>query len=127
MPSRFAVGKTLASAVSILALTAIGARAQEIVSTDLFASHVSTLAANPGQKVGLHLHRVVAAHTTVGGAGEVQAADRVVLFVHGATIPGTPAFALSYKDYNWMAFLARAGFDVWAMDLSGYGSSPRPM
>jgi pimeloyl-ACP methyl ester carboxylesterase len=26
-----------------------------------------------------------------------------------------------------MAFLARAGFDVWAMDMSGYGSSPRPM
>ena len=113
----------LFTAASILALTAAPAPAQDVTSSDLFAPHVSTLAANPGQHVGLHVHRVVAAQP----AGQVNPADRVVLFVHGATTPGTPAFAFDYKDYNWMAFLARAGFDVWAMDMSGYGSSPRPM
>ncbi len=132
MRCRFSAGKTLGIVAPLLALTGVAAYTQgvttgDITSSDVFAPHVSTLAANPGQKVGLHLHHVVAAHTTVGGAADVPAADRVVLFVHGATIPGTPAFALNYKDYNWMAFLARAGFDVWALDLSGYGSSPRPM
>ena len=63
---------------------------------------------------------------TVQLAG-LNAADRVVQFVHGATTPGTAAFGFDHKDYNWMAFLARNGFDVWAMDMSGYGSSPRPM
>jgi pimeloyl-ACP methyl ester carboxylesterase len=52
---------------------------------------------------------------------------RVVLFVHGATGPAVPDFDLDYKDYSWMAFLARAGFNAYAMDLSGYGGSPRPM
>ncbi len=50
----------------------------------------------------------------------------MVLFVHGATGPGVPDFDLGYKDYNWMTTLARAGFDTYAVDLSGYGSSPRP-
>ena len=31
-----------------------------------------------------------------------------------------------YKDYSWMAFLARAGFDVYSMDMEGYGPSTRP-
>src|SRR5262249_45575248 len=77
-----------------------------------------------GQKVALHVHRKIASHQLVSGRSET---DRVVLFVHGATTPGTAAFSLDHKDYNWMAFLARAGFDVWAMDMSGYGSSPRRM
>jgi pimeloyl-ACP methyl ester carboxylesterase len=123
MLPRIASGPILLAAALVLALTAASAPAQEVTSSDLFAPHVSTLAANPGQKVGLHIHHTVAAQP----AGQVNAADRVVLFVHGATTPGTAAFALDYKDYNWMDFLARAGFDVWAMDMSGYGSSPRPM
>ena len=29
-------------------------------------------------------------------------------------------------DYSWMAYLANAGFDVFAMDTTGYGRSTRP-
>jgi pimeloyl-ACP methyl ester carboxylesterase len=50
----------------------------------------------------------------------------VVLMVHGAVNPSTPVFDLSYKDYSWMGSLAEAGFDVFAMDLVGYGGSTRP-
>jgi pimeloyl-ACP methyl ester carboxylesterase len=36
------------------------------------------------------------------------------------------AFDVPYQDYSWMAYLARAGFDVFAVDLTGYGRSTRP-
>lgn len=50
--------------------------------------------------------------------------DRVVLFVHGA---GTPAeVAFDPPGASWMAFLARAGYDVFSMDMTGYGRSTRP-
>src|SRR5262245_36347911 len=51
---------------------------------------------------------------------------RVVLFVHGAGTPAEVAFDVPYQDYSWMAFLARAGFDVFSMDTTGYGRSTRP-
>jgi pimeloyl-ACP methyl ester carboxylesterase len=50
----------------------------------------------------------------------------VVLFIHGAGTPADVAFDPLYQDYSWMAFVARAGFDVWALDLEGYGASTRP-
>ena len=46
-----------------------------------------------------------------------------------AEAKGTPAevaFDVPYQDYSWMAYLARAGFDVFAMDTTGYGRSTRP-
>lgn len=53
-------------------------------------------------------------------------ADRVVLFVHGAGTPAEVAFDVPYGDYSWMGFLANAGFDVFSMDMTGYGRSTRP-
>jgi pimeloyl-ACP methyl ester carboxylesterase len=50
----------------------------------------------------------------------------VVLFVHGAGTPSEVAFDVPYQDYSWMAYLAAAGFDVFAMDTTGYGRSTRP-
>jgi pimeloyl-ACP methyl ester carboxylesterase len=49
-----------------------------------------------------------------------------VLFVHGAGTPAEVAFDVPYADYSWMAYLAAAGFDVFAMDMTGYGRSTRP-
>jgi pimeloyl-ACP methyl ester carboxylesterase len=53
-------------------------------------------------------------------------AGRVVLFVHGAGTPAEVAFDVPYQDYSWMNYLAAAGFDVFAMDTTGYGRSTRP-
>ena len=50
----------------------------------------------------------------------------VVLFVHGAGTPAEVTFDVPHKDYSWMAYLAREGFDVFAMDMTGYGRSTRP-
>ena len=121
MPQHASACRTISATAAVLLASAGAALAQTVAASDLYAPHVSTLAANTGQQVALHLRRKVAAQPNA-----LNAADRVVLFVHGATMPGM-AFALEYKDYDWMAFLARAGFDVWSLDMSGYGSSPRPM
>jgi pimeloyl-ACP methyl ester carboxylesterase len=112
-----------AATAFLLSLSAIRAGANDIASSDLFVPHISTLAANAGELIALHVHRKVATLPTC----QVNAIDRVVLFVHGATVPSVPAFGLDYKGYDWLGFLARAGFDVWAMDLTGYGASARPL
>jgi pimeloyl-ACP methyl ester carboxylesterase len=49
-----------------------------------------------------------------------------VLFVHGATYPSTVTFDYAMDGESWMDIMARAGFDVWCVDLLGYGASDRP-
>ena len=90
-----------------------------LITKDHFVAHVSTVPANAGQLVGIHVREKV--------QSRARGAARVVLFVHGATVPSVPDFDLDYKSYSWMAYLARAGFRVYAMDQTGYGGSPRPM
>ena len=51
---------------------------------------------------------------------------RTVLFVHGATYPAHTAFDLPLGGLSWMDYMAGRGFDVWCMDIRGYGRSTRP-
>jgi len=50
--------------------------------------------------------------------------DRIILFVHGATYPGT-AFDLALGGKSWMDYVAERGFDAYALDLPSYGRSTR--
>jgi pimeloyl-ACP methyl ester carboxylesterase len=50
----------------------------------------------------------------------------VVLFVHGAGTPAEVSFDSRMEDYSWMRQVARAGFDVFSVSLTGYGRSTRP-
>ena len=50
-----------------------------------------------------------------------------LLFVHGATYPSTVTFDYALDGVSWMDTLANAGFDVWCVDLLGYGGSDRPV
>ena len=52
--------------------------------------------------------------------------DRTLLMVHGATYPAHTAFDLPLGGLSWMDYIAGRGFDVWCMDLRGYGRSTRP-
>src|SRR5919206_4368785 len=52
--------------------------------------------------------------------------ERTLLFVHGATYPAETAFDLPLGGKSWMDFIAGRGFDVYLMDLRGYGRSTRP-
>src|SRR6266446_6847019 len=54
------------------------------------------------------------------------APERIVLFVHGGTYPSESGFDLPLEGTSWMDYVAQRGFDVYAMDVRGYGRSTRP-
>ncbi|SFU41949.1 Lysophospholipase, alpha-beta hydrolase superfamily [Methylobacterium sp. 174MFSha1.1] len=54
------------------------------------------------------------------------AGDRILLYVHGATYPASTAFDLPLAGLSMMDYLAGLGFDVYLVDLPGYGLSGRP-
>ena len=52
--------------------------------------------------------------------------DRILLFVHGVTYPAETTFDLPIGDASWMDYVASRGYDVYLMDVRGYGRSTRP-
>src|SRR5258708_31763373 len=53
-------------------------------------------------------------------------ADKVLLYVHGATYPASSAFDLQLDGLSWMDYIAAHGWDVYLVDLRGYDLSTRP-
>lgn len=51
---------------------------------------------------------------------------KTVLFVHGATYPAETAFDLKLDGQSWMDYIASRGYDVYLLDVRGYGQSTRP-
>ena len=49
---------------------------------------------------------------------------RQILLVHGLTY-SSHEFDINYKDYSLVRFLARNGYAVWRIDITGYGQSER--
>ncbi len=47
--------------------------------------------------------------------------------MHGATYPSETTFDLQLNGYSWMDYLAKNGWDVYCVDLRGYGRSTRPL
>src|SRR5260221_1548147 len=95
---------------------------ERILTVDHYVQVRSKAPSIEGQLVPIYVRERVQAGTALrGGAG-----DRVALFVHGAGTPAEVSFDVPYQDYSWMAYLAQAGFDVFAMDTTGYGRSARP-
>jgi len=54
------------------------------------------------------------------------APDRILLYVHGATYPSETAFDLPLNGRSMMDYVAAQGFDVYLVDVRGYGGSTRP-
>jgi pimeloyl-ACP methyl ester carboxylesterase len=105
----------------LLAPSSFAQEREPILTIDHFVAHVSSIPAIAGQTVQLYVRERARTSTILQ-----QRATSVVLFIHGATIPSEADFDLAFGDYSWMAYLARAGFDVFAMDHTGYGVSTRP-
>jgi pimeloyl-ACP methyl ester carboxylesterase len=111
----------IAFAVSaIIASVALSAQDKKILSVDHKVTVKSQVPAIAGQDAQIYVRERVQDRLK-------PAADRVVLFVHGAGTPAEVAFDVPVGDYSWMAFLARNGFDAFSMDTEGYGRSSRPV
>jgi pimeloyl-ACP methyl ester carboxylesterase len=52
--------------------------------------------------------------------------ERTLIYVHGATYPASTAFDLKLGGLSWMDYIASRGYDVYLLDLRGYGKSTRP-
>jgi pimeloyl-ACP methyl ester carboxylesterase len=118
----------LALGIVSLAGAAFGSPALEaddglLLRVDHYVSVKSTVPAIAGQTTAIYVREVVLAGT---GLRNRPSADKTVLFIHGAGTPAEVSFDVPHQDYSWMEYLARAGFDVFAMDTTGYGRSTRP-
>ncbi len=116
-------GLAAALAVSMSAAVVSGDDAQRLLGVDHFVRVTSTVPAIAGQPAQLYVRERVLAGTALRGR---SFENRVVLFVHGAGTPAEVSFDVPYQDYSWMGHLARAGFDVFSVDMTGYGRSTRP-
>ena len=96
---------------------------ERVLTIDHYVRVKSTVPAIAGQPAQLYVRERVVAGAALRGA---VSPEKVVLFVHGAGTPAEVAFDLPYQDYSWMEYLARAGFDVFSVDMTGYGRSTRP-
>ena len=119
------VGMLLAALVFTAAVAppSFGDDADQLLTIDHYVSVRSKVPSIAGQPAQIYVRERLRAATVLRGT---SLADRVVLFVHGAGTPAEVAFDVPYQDYSWMAYLAKAGFDVFAMDVTGYGRSTRP-
>nr|WP_245427310.1 alpha/beta fold hydrolase [Roseiarcus fermentans] len=52
--------------------------------------------------------------------------DRTIVMVHGATYSSGSLYDVAFGGFSFMDYLAAAGFDVFAVDVRGYGRSTRP-
>ena len=108
-------------ALPLLAGLTLPAFAQVTVSRDHRVTVTSQVPAIAGQKSTLYVRERALPQVLRNGAG-----DKVVLFVHGAGTPAEVSFDVPYQDYSWMGYLAKAGYDVFSVDMTGYGRSARP-
>src|SRR5258708_23024179 len=53
-------------------------------------------------------------------------AHKILLYVHGATYPSETAFDLPIEGASMMDLIAACGYDVYLIDVRGYGRSTRP-
>jgi pimeloyl-ACP methyl ester carboxylesterase len=120
---RFTLWQTAVLVGLGLAPAGFGDDGSRLLRLDHYVQVRSIVPAISGQGTQIYVREVVEAGTVLRGG---PAPDRVALFIHGAGTPAEVAFDVPYQDYSWMAYLAHAGFDVFSMDMTGYGRSTRP-
>jgi pimeloyl-ACP methyl ester carboxylesterase len=104
---------TLMLAAALLAVLSGGASAETIVMEEMMVP-----ASDPGIEIYVrNKHR----------AGMTAfRPERTVVFVHGATYPAHTSFDLELDGLSWMDTIVAHGYDVYLLDLRGYGKSTRP-
>src|SRR5688572_21878533 len=118
--------RSLALGLSLLVAGSVGPATaddgEQLLSIDHYVPVRSMVPAINGQQTQVYVRERVKAGVALRGASA-----GIVLFIHGAGTPAEVAFDVPYQNYSWMAYLARAGYDVFSMDMTGYGRSTRPL
>jgi len=126
MQPRFALSPILATVV-LASVCAQGGLGHHIVAAqpsagvtreDILVPHVSTVPANAGERVGISVRHVTSA--------DRPPTKGPVLFTNAGSTSTLATLDLNYRTYSVAAALAEDGFDVYLMDQTGYGRSPRP-
>src|SRR3974377_306656 len=106
-------GFSLVTCLSFAWLAPLPADAQPIVSETFMVP-----AADVGIQLFVRNKRLEGSNSFPG--------ERVVLFVHGATYPSETFFDIDLPGGSWADLVASKGYDVYMMDVRGYGGSTRP-
>ena len=102
----------LAATVSLLGTGAL-AQAPNIVTEEMMV---------PASEAGIEIY----VRNKRPAAMSAFRPERTVVFVHGATNPASTGFDLVLGGLSWMEYIAARGYDVYLLDLRGYGRSTRP-
>jgi pimeloyl-ACP methyl ester carboxylesterase len=111
----------LAPAIGVAQNTNSGrevSKASNVSDPRVVMEEMSVQAKDPGIKIYVRNKRLASMnHFTP---------EKTVLFVHGATYPAETTFDLPLGGLSWMDYIAQRGYDVYLMDVRGYGRSTRP-
>ncbi|MGB4246741.1 MAG: hypothetical protein WBJ75_03385, partial [Pseudohongiellaceae bacterium] len=106
-----------------LPLLAQSVSPEQPLRIDHYVQVVSTAPSMEGSVAQIYVRERTLPSTPLRSA---DLSGKVVLFIHGAGTPAEVAFDVPVAGYSWMAYLAEAGYDTFAMDTTGYGRSTRP-
>jgi pimeloyl-ACP methyl ester carboxylesterase len=109
-------GGLMALVAGILAVSMTPAAAQ--LSTRIVTESYLIPSGDPGIQLYVRNKRP--------GAMTTFRAERTVLYVHGATQASETTFDLALDGQSWMDHIAEQGWDVWLMDVRGFGGSTKP-
>jgi pimeloyl-ACP methyl ester carboxylesterase len=105
-------------------VTQVGA--VDIVTNDYFLNHKSIEPFYDQYKIDpsvvIHLREVVLA----GREKTAPLEGKVLLLLHGYSVPGYIAFDLNHENCSMMRYFATAGWDTFAIDYEGHGLSTDP-
>jgi pimeloyl-ACP methyl ester carboxylesterase len=123
MCRRLCAGLAMAIAVALAGCAGIGKTGVDVGQVPGAAERVVTETFMvPSADPGIQLH----VRNKRPAAMQRFASNRTVLFVHGATYPAETGFDIDLPGGSWMDNIARRGFDVYLLDVRGYGRSTRP-
>jgi pimeloyl-ACP methyl ester carboxylesterase len=112
--------------LGVLIFTASPMYAQDIVVNDYLINHKSIEPFYEQYKIDpsvvIHLREVVLS----GRERTAPKEGKVLLLLHGYSVPGYIAFDLNHENCSMMRYFARAGWDTFALDYEGHGLSTDP-
>ena len=114
---------TTATCLLFLCISQLALAQKEVLSLDHYVANVSKAPSMQGQVAQIYVRERTQASTALRSD---NLDGRVVLFIHGAGTPAEVAFDVPAEGFSWMAYLAKAGYDTFSMDTTGYGRSTRP-